>query len=212
MAGPGDEPDLGAAGDHFLCKHLSPPQGDGVQAVKDQQTLLELKSNRGEADSQAGFGPQLSTQKPVTAVNRLRFQALLDAWMWSAESPKPSWPICPLSSSQGGPALLSHDSPVVGKVSGPTTRDLPSAFDPCQPLKSPSPQPPAVSSSPEQPWLPQSASVPRDPGGDKGNKWRRPPAAAPPPGGQGAGPLKVSFPSKSRIGSEGGGGRVEFCK
>lgn len=79
LAGPGDGSDLRASGTWrrgFLCEHLSPSQEDGVQAVRDQQTLLELKSNGGKAASEAGFGPQLSTQKPLSAVNRLRFQAL----------------------------------------------------------------------------------------------------------------------------------------
>lgn len=86
--------------DGLLCEHLSPPQGDGVQAVRDQPALLELKSKRGcEAASEAGLGPQLSTQKLMSPVIRLRFQALRGYGVLNL--PKLSWPICPLCFSQG---------------------------------------------------------------------------------------------------------------
>lgn len=84
------------------------------------------------------FGSQLSTQKPEIAVNRLRFQAL-HGWGVSAFSKAR---LACLSSLllPGWAPVLSQGSPVLGKVSGPTAWDPPSAFDLCHPLKSPRPQ------------------------------------------------------------------------
>lgn len=128
-------------------------------------------------------------------------------------SPKLAKPICPPSFYQEGPPALSQGNPVLGKVSGPTAWDPPSAFDPSQPLKSLWPQLPAVSSAPGQPWLPQRASVPGDPGGDKGNKWNKADSSGPSPRRpRGRGLCEPLFPAESRVGPKGGSSRVEFCK
>lgn len=126
---------------NFLCEHLSPSQEDGVQAVRAQQTLLELKSIGGEAA--AAVYPEA-----LDCCQQVRFQTLCGCVLALSKA-------CQAYLSSlllpGRAPALSQGNPVLGKVNGPTAWDPLSAFDLCQPLKSPRPQLPAVSSAPGQP-------------------------------------------------------------